>query len=190
MKKNDDYLMPAEVAELLLVSPVTVRQWARKGLLKAEITPGGHRRFSRGEVERFAREQNKGNIPLGPYKILVVDDSRPFTEYVVKLLSKLPYEIETSIAYDGFDAGKQLALFSPDLVIMDLKMPGMDGHTVCKNLKSEPRTNRVRVIAMTGYYTADSARRIMAAGAEACLSKPFDNKVLLELVGLKNPLLS
>ena len=50
------YLTPNEVASLFMVSPITVRQWAQKGLLKAEVTVGGHRRFLRGEVERFARE--------------------------------------------------------------------------------------------------------------------------------------
>ncbi len=50
------YLTPNEVATLFMVSPITVRQWAQKGLLKAEVTVGGHRRFLRGEVERFARD--------------------------------------------------------------------------------------------------------------------------------------
>ena len=53
---NKAYLTPNEVAELLMVSPITVRSWAQKGLLVAKVTPGGHRRFLKSDVERFVRE--------------------------------------------------------------------------------------------------------------------------------------
>ena len=181
---SEEYMTPNQVAERLLVSPVTVRQWAQKGLLKAETTPGGHRRFARSEVERFARERGVVDEKAAA-KILVVDDSPPFTEYLAKLLKKLPYPVDVTIAHDGFDAGRKVAALVPDVVLMDIKMPGMDGYAVCEQLKSDPRTRHIRVIAMTGYYTPESAKRVMAAGAEACLSKPFDNQVLLELIGLE-----
>ncbi len=184
-QKNEEYMTPNQVAERLLVSPVTVRQWAQKGLLKAETTPGGHRRFARSEVERFARERGIAS-ESSVAKILIVDDSPPFTEFLAKLLQKLPYPVDITIAHDGFDAGRQVMSVVPDVVLMDLKMPGMDGYAVCEQLKSDPRTRHIRVIAMTGYYTPESARRIMAVGAEACLSKPFDNNVLLELIGMED----
>jgi excisionase family DNA binding protein len=50
------YLTPKEVAKLFMVSPITVRSWAKKGLLVAKFTPGGHRRFLKSDVERFMRE--------------------------------------------------------------------------------------------------------------------------------------
>jgi excisionase family DNA binding protein len=50
---NKAYLTPNEVAELLMVAPVTVRSWAQKGLLVAKVTPGGHRRFLKSDVERY-----------------------------------------------------------------------------------------------------------------------------------------
>ncbi len=181
---NGDYLTPQEVADILLVSPVTVRQWAQKGMLKAEMTPGGHRRFARDEVERFARQRGlKSADGQYPYRILVVDDNEPFSAFLGKLLHKLPFPIELVIAHDGFDAGRKMVTWVPDVVVMDLKMPGMDGFAVCKQIKSDALTRHVRVIAMTGYYTTESARRVTLAGAEACLAKPFDNNVLLELVG-------
>ncbi|HGX93876.1 MAG TPA: response regulator, partial [Candidatus Tenderia sp.] len=149
---NKDYMTPTQVAERLLVSPVTVRQWAQKGLLEAETTPGGHRRFARAEVERFARERGIVN-ESAVTKILVVDDSEPFTAFLVKLLQKLPYPVEISIARDGFDAGRKVVSIVPDVVLMDIKMPGMDGYAVCEQLKADSRTKHIRVIAMTGYYT-------------------------------------
>ncbi len=183
---NEEYMTPTQVAERLLVSPVTVRQWAQKGLLEAETTPGGHRRFARSEVERFARERGIVN-EHSETKILVVDDSEPFTAFLTKLLQKLPYPVEVVVAHDGFDAGRKVTSVMPDVVLMDIKMPGMDGYAVCEQLKSDMRTKHIRVIAMTGYYTPENARRIMRLGAEACLSKPFDNNVLLELVGVPHP---
>ena len=54
--KDRPYLTPTEVANWMMVSPITVRGWAQRNLLQAEVTPGGHRRFRREEVERFARQ--------------------------------------------------------------------------------------------------------------------------------------
>lgn len=56
-KSEKRYLTPNEVAEMLLVSPITVRQWAQRGLIRATTTPGGHRRFLKRDVESFARDR-------------------------------------------------------------------------------------------------------------------------------------
>ena len=63
--------------------------------------------------------------------------------------------------------------------------PGMDGFSVCQQLKQDDITKHIRVIAMTGYYTPDNETKILEAGAEACLAKPFDKNVLLSVMGLE-----
>src|SRR6185312_12057904 len=79
MKKirQKTHLTPNEVAELLMVNPVTVRQWAARGLLRSLTTPGGHRRFLLSDVEEFARSRGSASVPRGsgrPDRVLVVDD--------------------------------------------------------------------------------------------------------------------
>ncbi|MEQ8233503.1 MAG: response regulator [Gammaproteobacteria bacterium] len=184
MKKHKTYLAPNEVAELLMVSPVTVRQWAAKGLLPAHTTAGGHRRFLREEVERFARERGMSSALAARgegYRILVVDDDALFLGYLGELLSGEPdFIVETS--HDGFDAGLKIPQFLPHLVLLDLMMNGLDGFAVCERIKSEPRTKHIRVVAMTGVPTPQSRARILAAGAEVCLAKPIDTDALIAVI--------
>lgn len=184
MKKHKAYLAPNEVAELLMVSPVTVRQWAAKGLLPAHTTAGGHRRFLLEEVEKFARARGMSRALTARgdgYRILVVDDDTSFLGFLRELLSsEQDFVIETS--HDGFDAGLKIPQFLPHAVLLDLMMDGLDGFSVCERIKSDPRTRHIRVIAMTGMPTAQSRARILAAGAEVCLTKPLDADELIALV--------
>lgn len=185
-KKSKPYLTPNEVAELLLVSPVTVRQWAQKGQLRAQTTPGGHRRFTHEEVERFAREygielQSHGDTRL---RILVVDDDPQFAGYLVELLADLPGEVVIETAHDGFEAGRKIATFHAHIVLLDLMMPGMNGFEVCRMLKADPATRDTRIIALTGHPSQENSDSILAAGAEACLGKPLDPAALFAAIDL------
>ncbi len=178
------YMTPNEVAELLRVSPVTIRQWAQKNWIKATTTAGGHRRFLRQDVEEFARQRGIELSSDGPLRVLVVDDNRSFARYLADLLASQTLEIETETAHDGFDAGRKVLQFDPNIVLLDLKMPGMDGFSVCRQLKDDEVTSQIRIIAMTGYYTPENEAKILQAGAEACLAKPFDKAVLFDLMAL------
>jgi CheY-like chemotaxis protein len=64
-------------------------------------------------------------------------------------------------------------------------MPKMDGFTVCRLIKSDPVTSDIRVIAMSGHLSPENERRILEAGAECCISKPLDTKLLLGLLRAK-----
>ncbi len=184
-KKGKSYLTPNDVARLLMVSPVTVRQWAQKGSLSALTTPGGHRRFLRHDVERFARERG---VALQPpegdaLRILIVDDDRQLAGYLVELFANQDEPVSTQTAHDGFEAGAKVQTFRPHIMLLDLMMPELDGFGVCRQMQQDPNTKAVRIIAMTGYYTAGNVQRILAAGAEACLPKPLPNDDLLEAIG-------
>lgn len=181
--KHKPYLTPQEVAEWMLVSPVTVRGWAQKGLLQAEVTPGGHRRFRREEVERFARQWNPaGN--KGPLRVLIVDDDRAVVGFLKELLEGGDHAVVVETADNGFEAGGKVHTFLPDVVLLDLMMPGIRGTEVCRQIKQLPGHAEVRVIAMSGYLTPENEAELLAAGAEVCLAKPIDTPRLLRLLGL------
>ncbi len=187
-KTNRTYLTPNQVAELMMVSPATVRLWAQNGELNALTTPGGHRRFLHNEVERFARQRGLTLNPAGDdgMRILIVDDDEQLSRYLVELLEGQPEKIITQAADNGFVAGLKVREFQPHVILLDLMMPGLNGFEVCRLVKSSPRTKAIRVIAMTGYHTPENASCIVEAGAEACLPKPMDVRTLLDALRLQN----
>ena len=179
------YLTPNEVATLFMVSPITVRQWAQKGLLQAEVTVGGHRRFLRNEVERFARDHGLSGARAASQgsqaRLLVVDDDRQLVGYIRELLCEIGnLQIET--AYDGFDAGTKMQVIRPHIVLLDLMMPGLNGFEVCQRIKADHLTRATRVITVTGFASSENTGRSVAAGAERCLSKPLDPEALVNMV--------
>lgn len=183
MSASKSYLTPNEAAALLMVAPGTLRVWAEKGLIKAHTTAGGHRRFLREEVERFRLAQVGGGH-ADPRRLLIVDDDVALCRYLSALIAAVPQPPATAVARDGFEAGRLLYGFRPQTVLLDLMMPGIDGYQICRQIKQDEATRGVRVIAMTGYPTPENVARILAAGAEVCLSKPIDEQRLLGLLGL------
>lgn len=183
---NVKLLTPAAVAGLLGVSPVTVSKWARKGLLHAHVTQGGHRRFTYREIQRFARDRGMTLfLELdAPLRILIVEDDKQFSDFLNEALSGDGFDLEVIVANDGFEAGRQLQKSLPQIVLLDIMLPGIDGFTVCQQLHTDPETRQIRVIAMTGYYTKENVDRILQAGAEACLEKPFTTSQLFDALNL------
>ena len=180
------YLTPNEVAKRMMVSPVTVRGWAQRELLQAEVTPGGHRRFRREEVERFARLWNpEGN--KGPLRVLIVDDDKSVVNFLKELLEGDARLVIVEIALDGFDAGRKVYTFQPNIVLLDLKMPGLSGAEVCKRIKDQPGHADIRVIGLTGQLTQKAEADMLAAGAECCLTKPIDVEQLLSKIHKNHP---
>jgi excisionase family DNA binding protein len=176
------FLTPNEAANLLMVSPITVRQWAQKGLLRAQTTAGGHRRFTRDVIEAFARERGI-QLPNTQRRLLIVDDNRELNAYLAALFGAHVPDLQISSAFDGFDAGRQVQASKPNVVLLDVMMPGIDGIEVCRSLKDDSDTADVRVVAMTGYYTPELEKKILAAGAQVLLKKPFSSEEVLRECG-------
>lgn len=184
---SNRYLTPTECAKRLNVATVTLRKWAQQGMLEAMVTPGGHRRYALEVVAEFAE---KYKLPFwdddlnDTRRILIVDDDPQICLYLETLFAKFGDLAVTEQVQDGFEAGHMLHTFLPNIVLLDLMMPGIDGYEVCRLIKSHPATRHIRIIAITGFYTEENIERIIDAGAEACLSKPIDRSALLEAVGL------
>lgn len=178
------YLTPAEVARRMMVSPITVRGWSQKGLLEAEVTPGGHRRYRAEVVERFAKTWNPaGNT--GPIRILIVDDDQMLVGFLCELLGDQQNRTVLDTAFNGFDAGQKVHTFKPDVVLLDLMMPGIKGVEVCQRIKAIPGHDHIRVLAMSGYLTPALEQELLAAGAERCFHKPLDTDQLLKTIGIE-----
>lgn len=179
------YLTPNEAAARLMISPVTLRHWALAGRLDFVTTPGGHRRFAEQDVERFAGRQTMATASIrqdGQQRILIVDDDVQVTDSLLALLQGLSGSVQLEVATDGFAAAQKLLTFRPQLVLLDIEMPGLPGCEVCRRIKTNPDTRETRVVAMTEGGSAEQKRQAMAAGAEACLAKPLDEGLLLNTI--------
>ena len=90
------------------------------------------------------------------------------------------YEIAT--AFNGFNAGLEVMSFHPDLVILDLMMPYVDGFGVCQTIKSNPKTEQIKVLVATAYTEEETINRALACGADSWLGKPFKMEELKQKV--------
>jgi excisionase family DNA binding protein len=172
-----------EAAKLCHVSPLSIINWVNAGRLPAFRTPGGHRRIRREDLVRFMRD-NGMPIPddlregSGRPRVLVVDDVASIREVLTEHLTNRAKPYEVMSASDGFEAGRLVATFRPDVVLLDLRMPGIDGFQVCRTIKADPETSNTVVIAMTGYYTPETEARILECGAMRCIAKPIEPSAL------------
>ena len=180
MKTQDEILTIPQAAEHCSVTRMTMWRWVKSGLLRASVTPGGHHRVLKEDLEAFLIQSGMSPLASKHFprnKVLIVDDDPYIQKALRKLLTSFQYE--TEIAGSGFEAGIKVTQFKPDLVILDLIMPGMDGFEVCRLLKMDPGTSGIKILALTGYGTEENCERIMEAGADDLLMKPVDTETLI-----------
>ena len=110
-------------------------------------------------------------------RILVVDDSEDMRDLIQRLLERAGYRVV--LAEDGQASLTQAKLYHPDLVLMDLSLPDMDGWEAVRHLRKMPEFRTTPIIAVTAHVSPREAERAMAAGCTAHIGKPFETKVLL-----------
>lgn len=173
--KKAGLMTAGEVAAHCHVSYQAVKQWVTSGKLKAYFTPGRHRRI---RVEDFREFLQKYDMPpleetsASKRRVLIVDDDPAIVHLLTRFFGKMG-EYDLATAEDGFDAGIQMTSFRPDLVVLDLMMPNLDGFTVCRKIKSAPATRDIQVLVITGYCTGENVQKALKCGADDCLAKPF-----------------
>lgn len=116
-------------------------------------------------------------LPHSPELILIVDDTPANLDIISDALSEAGFDV--AIALSGEQALKQLKLYVPDLILLDVTMPGMDGFEVCRLLKSEPTTQEIPVIFMTALADTPSKTKGFEVGAVDYITKPFQSAEVL-----------
>jgi DNA-binding response OmpR family regulator len=103
-------------------------------------------------------------------KILIVDDETTISSYLQKKFTKLGYTVY--VANDGEDAVKQSFLMLPGIILLDVKLPKLNGIEVCKRLKNDDRTKHIPVIMLSAKAQSFEIRQGLEAGADKYLCKP------------------
>lgn len=159
-RQEAEFWSTREAAGKLGVSLRTVQLWAEAGVLKAWKTAGGHRRITRHSVEQLLRQRALALRPRpvdGRFRILVVEDD-PDARALYELHMTgwdLPTELDT--AANGFEALLKIGASRPDLLITDLRMPGIDGVQMIRALRSSDSTRDLDIIVVTALASADIA---------------------------------
>jgi excisionase family DNA binding protein len=186
-----EILTISEASKICGVSLKTLINWVDAGHIKAYRTLGGHRRIERDELYRFM-EEHKMPIPKEQKadkrkRILVVDDDKIIVESIVLALEEDEHGYDVISAGDGFEAGLQVSHFKPDLLILDIMMPDINGYEVCKRIKGNPESQRIKVIVLSAYLDQDNFNKMKEFGADACFSKPLPlpdlKKEIVKLLG-------
>lgn len=118
--------------------------------------------------------------PNGPLRILIVDDNHDSAEMLQMLMVMSGHTAH--IAHDGDSAVPAALETRPDVILMDIGLPGKDGYQLVKELRSLPEVAATRMVATTGYGRAEDRARCLAAGFDAHLTKPIDPSLLAEVL--------
>ena len=115
-----------------------------------------------------------------PVRVLVVDDNRDAAESLAMLLGLDGYTVD--VAHDGVTALSRAVEFQPEVVLLDIGMPGMDGYEVARKLRACEFTRSIRLIALTGYGQPDDRKRARAAGFDDHFTKPVEPALLMKVL--------
>jgi CheY-like chemotaxis protein len=110
-------------------------------------------------------------------KILIVDDEKEMVNTIRRALSPVK-DIVIDAVYDGLGAVQKFLEFKPDLILLDMRMPGLDGYEVCMKIRKDPAGQDVKIIMISGAMDMDAVERVARAGANDFLAKPFRNEFL------------
>jgi len=167
------YLTTGDVAKECGVSPASVKKWIGQAKLHAVRTPGRHFRIPVEEFQRFRAAYRFPAEPEHAPRILVVDDSPIVVDFLMDALRDLRPGVELEGASNGYEGLLKVGTFCPDLLVLDLRMPGLDGLEVCRRIKANPATRTTRILMITAFAEEGTAAEARRAGADGFLRKPL-----------------
>ncbi|MCH7591272.1 MAG: response regulator [Planctomycetes bacterium] len=165
-----------EVAQVCKVSQQTVIRCFDSGKLKGFRVPGS--RFRRIPREALVSFMKDNQIPLdhlesGRRRVLVVDDDEAIVEMFTELLER-DGRFEVRTASSGYEAGMLTERFRPDVILLDFKLPDINGTVVCSGIRSNEIHNHTKIIIISGAADPEEVEELRRAGADEFIRKPFD----------------
>ena len=171
-----------EAAKICKVSQQTIIRCFDNGTLKGFRVPGSRfRRIPRDQLFAFMKDNGIPTDALesGKRKVLIVDDDVELVELMVDVFER-DGRFDVRSANNGFDAGMLVKEFRPDLVVLDVMLPDINGKEVCQRVRSDVNLEAVKIICISGMVEQDKIAELRVAGADDFLNKPFPIEKLLE----------
>ena len=171
-----------EAAKICKVSQQTIIRCFDNGQLKGFRVPGSRfRRIPRDALYKFMKDNGIPTDALesGKRKVLLVDDDHELVELMSKVLDE-DGRFEVRIASNGFDAGMMVKEYRPDLIVLDVMLPDINGKEVCHRIHDDATLDDVRILCISGMIEEDKIQELRLAGADKFLHKPFDIEELID----------
>jgi excisionase family DNA binding protein len=171
-----------EAAKICKVSQQTIIRCFDSGQLKGFRVPGSRfRRIPREQLFIFMRDNGIPTDALesGKRKILIVDDDEELVELISDVLER-DGRFEVRSVNNGFDAGMMVKEYRPDLIVLDVMLPDINGKEVCQRVRSDKTMDDVRIICISGMVEEDKVGELKAAGADDFMHKPFEVEKLVD----------
>jgi len=171
-----------EAAKICKVSQQTIIRCFDSGQLKGFRVPGSRfRRIPRDILYRFMKENQIPTDALesGKRKALVVDDDEELVELIRDVLDS-DGRFDVRVANNGFDAGMMVKEYRPDILVLDVMLPDINGKEVCQRVRSDSALDDVKIICISGMVEKDKIGELRDAGANEFMQKPFEIESLVE----------
>lgn len=171
-----------EAAKICKVSQQTIIRCFDNGQLKGFRVPGSKfRRIPRESLYKFMKDNGIPTDALesGKRKVLLVDDEPDIVEMIHKALDQ-DGRFEVRTAGNGFDAGMMVKDYRPDLIVLDVMLPDINGKEVCHRVRADTALEDVRIICISGMVEDDKIQELRLAGADDFVRKPFDVDELID----------
>jgi len=165
-----------EAAKICKVSQQTIIRCFDSGQLKGFRVPGSRfRRIPREQLFNFMRDNGIPTDALesGKRKVLIVDDDLELVELLTDVLER-DGRFEVRSVNNGFDAGMMVKDYRPDIIVLDVMLPDINGKEVCQRVRSDKEMDDVRIICISGMVEEDKVAELRAAGANDFMHKPFE----------------
>lgn len=173
-----------EAAKICKVSQQTIIRCFDSGQLKGFRVPGSRfRRIPRDILFRFMKDNGIPTDALesGKRKALIVDDDEELVELIRDVL-EADGRFDVRAANNGFDAGMMVKEYHPDIIVLDVMLPDINGREVCQRVRTDPTLDDVKIICISGMVEQDKIADLLAAGADVFQQKPFEIEELIERV--------
>jgi len=171
-----------EAASVCRVSQQTIIRCFDNGRLHGFRVPGSKfRRIPRDELLRFMRENGIPTDALegSRRRLLIVDDDPQIVDLLQEMLRRdTRFELES--ASNGYDAGLLTERFRPHLIVLDYMLPDLNGDVVCERIRENPDLKDTKILFVSGVIERDRIDRLLRAGGNGFLKKPFTVGALLD----------
>ena len=172
------YFSTSDISRICRVTAVTVGNWIRSGKLQASRLPTGYYRVAAEDLKEFlGRQAIKLVQPLDEQEpaVLIISDQASLSSQVTKVLADLRHTCRIDTAGDCLTAGAKISQIQPELLIVDLSTPALEGPDICRRIRRINPLRQVKILVLNPVGHPPGPGQEQKIGADLCLAKPVSS---------------